>query len=66
MAGTYPDLSDILMIVANVGAIMSTLAFRSEVERGSGSLDFVGNVLTNERTPFVVMPENALTVQDIP
>ena len=34
LAGTDPDLSDMLMMIANVGARMSMLAFTSEV--GSG------------------------------
>ena len=52
------------MIVANVGARMSMLAFTSEVGSGSKTPVFVGHFVTNEITPSVAMPENALTEQD--
>ena len=61
MAGLVPDSRDMLMIVANVGAIMSMLAFTSEVGSGSSTLVFVGHFVTNEITPYVVMPENTLS-----
>ena len=61
MAGTVRDSRDMLMIVANVGARMSMLAFTSEVGSGSSTLVFVGHFVTSEITPSVVIPENALT-----
>ena len=64
MAGTVPDSRDILMIVANVGARMSMLAFTTEVGSGSISLVFVGHFVISEITPSMVMPENALTDRD--
>ena len=48
-AGTDLDSSDVLMIVANVGARISMLAFTSEVGSGSSALDFVGHFLTKEK-----------------
>ena len=42
-----------LMIVANVGARMSMLAFTSEVGSGSRTLDFVGHFRTKRCTPVV-------------
>ena len=64
MVGTVPDSRDILMIVANIGARMSMLAFTSDVGSGSSPLVFVGHCVTSEITPSIVMPENALTEQD--
>ena len=49
MAGTVPDSTDMLMIVANVGTRMFV---------------FVGYFLTNKITSSVAMLENALTEQD--
>ena len=65
VAGTVPDSRDMLMIVANPGARMSMLAFTSEVGSGSSTLVFVGHFMTSEITPSDVMPENALTEQDV-
>ena len=42
-----------LMIVANVGARMSMLAFTSEVGSGSRTLDFAGHFRTKRCTPVV-------------
>ena len=64
VAGTVPDSRDMLMILANVGARMSMLAFTREVGSGSSTLVFVGHLVTSEITSSVVMPENALTEQD--
>ena len=38
------------MVIAKVGAIMSMLAFTSEMGSASSTLDFVGHFFTNERT----------------
>ena len=59
VAGTVPDSSDMLMIVANVGAGMSMLAFTSDVGNGSSTLVFVGHFVSS-----VVMPANATSEQD--
>ena len=59
LAGTDPDSNDMLMIVANVGARMSMLAFMSEVGSGSSTIDFVGLFLSKRCTAYNVIPENA-------
>ena len=64
MADTRHDSRDMLMIVANICARMSMLAFTSEVGSGSSTLVFVGHIVTSEITPSVVTPENALNEQD--
>ena len=64
VAGTVSDSRDMLMIVANVGARMSTLAFTSEIGSERNMFVFVVHIVTSEITPSVVIQENALTEQD--
>lgn len=54
-----------IVAIGNLVSTMSMLAFTSEVESGSSTLDFVGHFLTKVRTPYVVMQENALFTVDV-